>query len=34
LGYLLAMDDYFYLSPIDKNINQLLGDITPTEFLS
>jgi hypothetical protein len=27
------MDDYFYLSPIDKNINQLLGDITPTEFL-
>lgn len=34
LGYLLAMDDYFYLSPIDKNINQFLGGITPTEFLS
>lgn len=34
LGYLLAMDDYFNLSPIDKNMNQLLGDITPTEFLS
>lgn len=34
LGYLLAMDDYFDLSPIDKNINQFLGDITPTEFLS
>lgn len=34
LGYLLAMDDYFKLSPLDKNINQFLGNVTPTEFLS
>ncbi|MTF39985.1 hypothetical protein [Cyanobacterium aponinum] len=34
LGYLLAMDDYFNLSPLDTNSNNNLFSTTPLDLLS
>lgn len=34
LGYLLAMDDYFHVSPIDKNSDVPLFKVTPLELLN